>query len=341
MNRKNMSRLLALVMVLSGGIGTKAFSYPPKTHSEEQFAEFIKSHPQYSMTRWFCDNDKGAKTRTQKQAIEFAKRYGLNEFEVLDIWQYYHENEDIDKNYLLQKLIDINNEMIRITDYFINCYDSLHKIKLRIDDWFKEIENSEGFDRVSNKYWIEGEGAYLLDYLDDSDFPDIVKDFYEKLSAEEKNTFDNKAENFRKELLKTELFKWEYQELELPKAYHRITDCDLDFDRVYNLLKNDKTEKILEIQKLLVLELYENYDKTENAINKWQEFINKKKFNKHEIGCGCHFKYDEEWLEYNLKSDLMVKRFEQEKIILENLNKDLEKRLDLRLNLADEFHVWS
>ena len=329
MNRKkNISRLLALVMVLSGGIGTKAFYYPdPETHSEEQFAEFIKSHPQYSMTSWFWDNDKGAKTRTQKQAIEFAKRYGLNEFEVLDIWQYYHENEDIDKNYLLQKLIDINNEMIRITDYFINCYDSLHKIKLRIDDWFNKIENSEGFDKVSAKIWAARSGII-------GGSVDIVKAFYEALSAEEKNTFDNKAENFRKELLKTELFKWEYQKLELPKAYHRITDCDLDFDRVYNLLKNDKTEKILEIQKLLVLELYENYDKTENAINKWQEFINKKKFNKHEIGCGCRFKYDEEWLEYNLKSDLMVKRFEQEKIILENLNKDLEKILKDNTNKA-------
>ena len=107
-----MSRLLALVMVLSGGIGTKAFYYPdPETHSEEQFAEFIKSHPQYSMTSWFWNNDKGAKICTQKQAIEFAKKYGLNEFEVLDIWKQYHENENIDENYLLQKLIDINNEM--------------------------------------------------------------------------------------------------------------------------------------------------------------------------------------------------------------------------------------
>ena len=90
----------------------------------------------------------------KKQAIEFAKKYGLNEFEVLDIWKQYHENENIDENYLLQKLIDINNEMVSITDYFINCYNSLHRIKLRIDDWFKEIENSEGFDKVSAKIWV-------------------------------------------------------------------------------------------------------------------------------------------------------------------------------------------
>lgn len=332
MNRKNMSRLLALVMVLSGGIGTKAFSYPPKTHSEEQFAEFIKSHPQYSMTRWFCDNDKGAKTCTQKQAIEFAKKYEINEFEILHIWQHYHATEDIDKNYLLQKLIDINNEMIRIIDYFINCYDSLHKIKLRIDDWFKEIENSEGFDRVSNKYWIEGEGAYLLDYLDDSDFPDIVKDFYEKLSAEEKNTFDNKAENFRKELLKTELFKREYQEGKLRKARFRISDCNRDFYWICSFLKNDKTEKILKIQKLLILELYKDYGKTKKSINKWEKFINKKIFYEHKIYGGYHWRYAEERLECNLDSDLMIECFEQKKIVLENLNKDLEKNLKDNIN---------
>ena len=145
---------------------------------------------------------------------------------------------------------------------------------------------------------------------------DIVKAFYETLSAEEKNTFDNKSENFRKELLKTELFEREYQERKLRKAFSRIIDCDYDFDRVYSLLKNDKTEKILEIQKLLLFEFKENYDKTENAINKWQEFINKKNFYEHKICCGCRFKYDEEWLEYNLKSDFMIKHFRQEKIIL-------------------------
>ena len=325
MNRKkNMSRLLALVMVLSGGIGTKAFYYPdPETHSEEQFAEFIKSHPQYSMTSWFWDNDKGAKTRTQKQAIEFAKRYGLNEFEVLDIWQYYHENEDIDKNYLLQKLIDINNEMTRIIDYFINCYDSLDKIKLRIDNWFKEIENSEGFDKVLDKILKKKllKGIGLCEYSRDTYPLDLVKTFYETLPAEEKNTFDNNSENFRKELLKTELFKREYQEMELSKANHRIKNCNLDVDGVCSLLKNDKTKKILEIQKSLILELYKNYDKIKEYIYKWEKFINTEKFYEYKVHYD-YFLYD-----YDIKIKLKMEYFKHEKIVLENLNEDLEKIL--------------
>lgn len=320
-----MSRLLALVMVLSGGIGTKAFYYPdPETHSEEQFAEFIKSHPQYSMTSWFWDNDKGAKTRTQKQAIEFAKRYGLNEFEVLDIWQYYHENEDIDKNYLLQKLIDINNEMTRIIDYFINCYDSLDKIKLRIDNWFKEIENFEGFDKVLDKILKKKllKGIGLCEYSRDTYPLDLVKTFYETLPAEEKNTFDNNSENFRKELLKTELFKREYQEMELSKANHRIKNCNLDVDGVCSLLKNDKTKKILEIQKSLILELYKNYDKIKEYIYKWEKFINTEKFYEYKVDYDYFFKYD-----YDINIKLKMEYFKHEKIVLENLNEDLEKIL--------------
>ena len=86
-------------------------------------------------------------------------------------------------------------------------------------------------------------------------------------------------------------------------------------------------EKILEVQKLLILELYENYDKTKNAIDQWEKFINKKIFYEHKVYGGCLCRYDEEWLEYNLKNDLMVNRFEQEKIVLENLNESLEKIL--------------
>ncbi len=320
MNRKkNMSRLLALVMVLSGGIGTKAFYYPdPETHSEEQFAEFIKSHPQYSMTSWFWDNDKGAKTCTQKQAIEFAKKYELSEFEILNIWQHYHENEviEIDENYLLQKLIDMNNEMTRIIDYFINCYDSLDKIKLRIDNWFKEIENSEGYREVLKKKILKGIG--LCEYSRDTYPLELVKTFYETLPAEEKNAFDNKAENFRKELLKNKLFKREYQEMELPKAYHRIKNCNLDFDAVCSLLKNDKTEKILEIQKSLILKLYKNYDEIKKYIYKWEKIINYE----YKVDYDYFFKYA-----FDINIKLKMEYFKHEKIVLENLNEDLEKIL--------------
>ena len=214
----------------------------------------------------------------------------------------------------------MNNEMTRIIDYFINCYDSLDKIKLRIDNWFKEIENSERFDKVLDKILKKKllKGIGLCEYSRDTYPLDLVKTFYETLPAEEKNAFDNKAENFRKELLKTELFK----EIELPKAYHRIKNCNLDFDAVCSLLKNDKTEKILEIQKSLILKLYKNYDKIKKYIYTWEKFINTEKFYEYKVDYDYFFKYD-----YDIKIKLKMEYFKHEKIVLENLNENLEKIL--------------
>ncbi|MBR0183644.1 MAG: hypothetical protein IJQ10_00525 [Clostridia bacterium] len=257
-----------------------------------------------------------------------ARAVQSNEKENTDICQSIDENQNVDEKQIIQKCLKLNEDISQVTENFLNCYSSLHRIKLRIDDWFKELENTEGFDKFRKSVWAGRRQSHIM-----GGSVDIVKKFFGK----EKN--DEKAEKFKKELL--EIIQELVNKL---NSYRFINGQKINFNHEYkidNLIKqfnetnklydmskgslSSKIKEILDIQKLFILELEENFDKTVDAINQWKKFLNGKNFYEHKICCGCRFSYDEEWLEYNLKSNFMIKHFRQEKIILKNLNKDLEK----------------
>ena len=259
-----------------------------------------------------------------------ARAVQSNEKGNTDICQSIDENQNVDEKQIIQKCLKLNEDISQVTENFLNCYSSLHRIKLRIDDWFKELENTEGFDKFRKSVWAGRRQSHIM-----GGSVDIVKKFFGK----EKN--DEKAEKFKKELL--EIIQELVNKL---NSYRFINGQKINFNHEYkidNLIKqfnetnklydmskgslSSKIKEILDIQKLFILELEENFNKTVDAVNQWKKFLNGKNFYEHKICCGCLFRYDEEWLEYNLKSDFMVKRFKQEKIILENLNEDLEKIL--------------
>lgn len=257
-----------------------------------------------------------------------ARAVQSNEKGNTDICQPVDENQNVDEKQIVQKCFKINKDISQVTENFLNCYNSLHKIKLRIDDWFKELENTEGFDEF-RKSVLRARRHIIGGSVD------IVKKFFGK----EKN--DEKAEKLKKELL--EIIQELINKL---NSYRFINGEKFNFNneykidilinqfnetnKLYDMSKDSLSSEIKEIldtQKLFILKLEENFNKTVDAVNQWKKFLNGKNFYEHKICCGCLFRYDEEWLEYNLKSDFMIKHFRQEKIVLENLNEDLEKIL--------------
>ena len=138
---------------------------------------------------------------------------------------------------ILQRLIGVNDSLMKVMRVFLNCYDSLHKIKLDITNWYKEIEGSEGFNecresiiqrRVRNGIWC-------------GDDYDAVKEF-----CSGKEDYE-KAERFRSELRRSvgRLF------LDLGEIHCPIyeLDCGSWMDDIQENDVSNKIREILNIQK--------------------------------------------------------------------------------------------
>ena len=271
-----------------------------------------------------------------------ARAVQSNEKENTDICQSIDENQNVDEKQIIQKCLKLNEDISQVTENFLNCYNSLHKIKLRIDDWFKEIENTEGFDEFSKKVYKEFSKEFGMQAFKGRDISlDIVKKFFDNKEN------DEKAEKFKEELLKIikknsdiildscgVIYRGQpYYGYKIEAIVDKIRDfnelCDLSKDNI-----SDKTKEILEVQKLILFRLESNFEQTKNDLNKWEKFLSEKNFYEHKLYVSRGLPYDEDRLEDNLRIKTKTKYFEQEKIILENLNKDLEKILKDNTNKA-------
>ena len=194
-----------------------------------------------------------------------------------------------------EKFADFRQDLLDVISEFENCYISLHNVRLKINNWFSEIEQEDGFENLKRKILIGRRGLMGGSY-------DIVNEFYNNLPEDRRQDFDYKADMFRNDLLEIirkqkEIF-FDYDE--------KIKSINKNFSYLSDSQK-------LGIKKYLISNLENNLDEVRYDISKWEEFLNNKKFYEHKVHVGCRFSYDEDWLEYDIDSNSKTDYFSSEK----------------------------
>lgn len=302
-----LSKLLLPLAILSCNHAlSKACMNMPNPASVTSEENFLKKGEKNGALWWFDSNERGARSKNLKEAIRFAKEYNCDRKEVLKIWRRYHNDEAL----VSQKLNDFNEKLIEITDDFKNCYGDLHNIKLSIDDWYKKIENSNGFDvartNAINQYKRRGVCGGSWDA--------VTRYMSGKQNDEKSNEFRSKLLRDAKKSLN-----------KLNNTKDKIDKLISDFERTNILKKNIPSEMkdILISQQLVISELKKFFNKTEIEINKWKKFLNEQNFYEHKVHCGCRFRYSEEFLDYD--TQMVSESLDNERKTLKEFQKQLKE----------------
>lgn len=302
-----LSKLLLPLTILSCNHAlSKACMNMPNPASVTSEENFLKKGEKNGALWWFDSNEKGAQSRNLKEAIRFAKEYNCDREEVLKIWRRYHNEEALAS----KNLYDFNEKLIEITDDYKTCYEDLHNIKLSIDDWYKQIENTNGFKvaehNVIDQYKRQGVSGGSWDavarYMRGKQNDKISNEFRSKLLVVAKKSL-NKLNNTK----------------------NKLDKLIFDFEKTNVLKKNIPSEMkdILISQQLVVSELKKFFNKTEIEINKWKKFLNEQNFYEHKVHCGCRFRYSEEFLDYD--TQMVSENLDNERKTLKEFQKQLKE----------------